>query len=65
MIYGPPTHPYEFNSSTHTHLSRARATLVPKIKNLSEINDKIASVQNFELKKSLKNFLKAFDEKNK
>ena len=38
---------------------------LPKIKNLSEINNKIASVQNFELKKSLKNFLKAFDEKNK
>ena len=36
-----------------------------KIKNLSKINDKIANVQNFELKKSLKNFLKAFDEKNK
>ena len=36
-----------------------------KIKNLSKINDKIASVPNFELKESLKNFLKAFDEKNK
>ena len=38
---------------------------LPKIKNLSKINDKIASVENFELKVSLKNFLKAFDEKNK
>ena len=37
----------------------------PKIKNLSKINDKIANVQNFELKESLKNFLKAFNEKNK
>ncbi len=36
-----------------------------KIKNLSKINDKISSVQNLELKESLKNFLKAFDEKNK
>ena len=36
-----------------------------KIKNISIINEKIANVQNPELKKSLKNFLKAFDEKNK
>ena len=36
-----------------------------KIKNISKINEKIANVQNPELKKSLKNFLKAFDEKNK
>ncbi len=35
-----------------------------KIKNISKINKKIANVQNLELKKSLKNFLKAFDEKN-
>ena len=35
-----------------------------KIKNISKINEKIANVQNPELKKSLKNFLKAFDEKN-
>ena len=35
-----------------------------KIKNISIINEKIANVQNPELKKSLKNFLKAFDEKN-
>ena len=35
-----------------------------KIKNISTINEKIANVQNPELKKSLKNFLKAFDEKN-
>ena len=35
-----------------------------KIKNLSKVNEKIANVQNPELKKSLKNFLKAFDEKN-
>ena len=35
-----------------------------KIKNISIINEKIANVQNPELKKYLKNFLKAFDEKN-
>ena len=36
-----------------------------RIKNLSEVNSKISNIQNLELKKSLKNFLKAFDEKNK
>ena len=37
----------------------------PKIKNFSKINDKITNVQNPELKNSLKNLLKAFDEKSK
>ena len=36
---------------------------LPIIKNLSKINNKIASVQNPELKDSLKKFLKAFDER--
>ena len=36
---------------------------LPIIKNLSKINNKIASVQNPELKESLKKFLKAFDER--
>ena len=38
---------------------------LPIIKNLSKINNKIASVQNPELKESLKKFLKAFDERKK
>ena len=36
---------------------------LPIIKNLSKINNQIASVQNPELKKSLTKFLKAFDER--
>ena len=38
---------------------------LPIIKNLSKINNKIASVQNPELKESLKKFLKAFDERKR
>jgi hypothetical protein len=37
----------------------------PKIKNLSKINKKIDKVNNTELKNSLNNFLKAFNERNK
>ena len=37
----------------------------PKIKNLSKINEKIDNVKNNQLKSSLNNFLKAFNEKNK
>ena len=37
----------------------------PKIKNLSKINKKIDSVKNNQLKSSLNNFLKAFNERNK
>ena len=37
----------------------------PKIKNLSKIEDNINKVNNNELKSSLNNFLKAFNEKNK
>ena len=36
-----------------------------KIKNFSKINKKIDKVNNSELKSSLNNFLKAFNEKNK
>ena len=38
---------------------------LPKIKNISKINEKIANIQNPELRNSLKNFLRAFDERNK
>ena len=37
----------------------------PKIKNLSEIEKKMSKVNNEELKSSLNNFLKAFNERNK
>ena len=37
----------------------------PKIKNLSKINEKIDNMKNNQLKSSLNNFLKAFNEKNK
>ena len=37
----------------------------PKIKNLSEIEEKMNKVNNKELKSSLNNFLKAFNERNK
>ena len=39
--------------------------IFPKIKNLSEIEKKIKKVNNKELKSSLNNFLKAFNERNK
>ena len=37
----------------------------PKIKNLSKIEEKMSKVKNEELKSSLNNFLKAFNERNK
>ena len=37
----------------------------PKIKDLSKIEEKISKVNNVELKSSLNNFLKAFNERNK
>tara|TARA_B100000900_G_scaffold381549_1_gene368087 strand:- start:77 stop:562 length:486 start_codon:yes stop_codon:yes gene_type:complete len=37
----------------------------PKIKNLSKIEEKMNNVKDNELKSSLSNFLKAFDERNK
>ena len=36
----------------------------PKIKNFSKINEKIDKVNNSQLKSSLNNFLKAFNERN-
>jgi len=37
----------------------------PKIKNFSKIEEKMSKINNNELKSSLNNFLKAFDERNK
>ena len=42
-----------------------RNNILPKIKNLNEINEKIKEVDNSQLKNSLKNFLKAYNERNK
>ena len=42
-----------------------RQNLFPEIKNLSKINEKIDKVNNSQLKNSLNEFLKAFNEKNK
>jgi hypothetical protein len=39
--------------------------IFPKIKNISIIEEKMSKVKNNELKISLNNFLKAFDERNK
>ena len=39
--------------------------VVPKIENLSKIEEKMSKVSNKELKSSLNNFLKAFNERNK
>ena len=43
---------------------KSRKKVFPKIKNLSRIEEKMNNVGNDELKKSLKNFLKAFNERN-
>ena len=37
----------------------------PKIKNLSKIDEKMSKIKNSDLKNSLNNFLKAYNEKNK
>ncbi len=37
----------------------------PKIKNFTKINEKMDKIKNGQLKSSLNNFLKAFDEKNR
>ena len=39
--------------------------IYPKIKNLSKIEEKMSKVNNEELKSSLNNFIKAFNERNK
>ena len=39
--------------------------IFPKIKNLSKIEEKMSKVDDKELKSSLNNFLKAFNERNK
>ena len=43
---------------------KSKKNQFPKIKNFSKINEKIDKVNNSELKSSLNNFLKAFNERN-
>ena len=62
---------FGYNCISHITLKIAKDTIktknkiFPKIKNLSNIEKKIGSVENNELKNSLNNFLKAFNERNK
>jgi len=44
---------------------KTRHNQFPKIRNLTKINEKIDKVNNSQLKSSLNNFLKAFNERNK
>ena len=39
--------------------------VLPKIKDFKKIDEKIKKVENNQLRSSLSNFLKAYDEKNK
>ena len=42
-----------------------RKKILPKIKNFSKIEQKMKTINNYELKLSLNNFIKAFNERNK
>ena len=44
---------------------KAKIKVFPKIKNLSKVEEKMNKIKNKELKNSLSNFLKAFNERNK
>jgi hypothetical protein len=44
---------------------KSNSKVFPKIKNFSKIEEKMNKVNNVELKSSLNNFLKAFNERNK
>ena len=44
---------------------KSSSKIFPKIKNLSKIEEKMDKINNNELKSSLSNFLKAFNERNK
>ena len=62
---------FGYNCISHVTLKIAqdKVSLIdkiyPKIKNLSKIEEKMSKVNNEELKSSLNNFLKAFNERNK
>ena len=62
---------FGYNCISHVTLKIVQNTIknnkkvFPKIKNFSKIRDKMSKINNSELKNSLSNFLKAFNEKNK
>ena len=61
---------FGFNCIGHVTLKIVQDTIInekvyPKIKNLSKIEEKMNKVNNSELKSSLNNFLKAFNDRNK
>ena len=62
---------FGYNCISHITLKIVQDTIknkkkvFPKIKNLSKIEEKMNQVKNDELKSSLNNFLKAFNERNK
>ena len=62
---------FGYNCIGHVTLKIVQDTIVvknkvfPKIKNLSKIEEKMSKVNNNQLKSSLNNFLKAFNERNK
>ena len=61
---------FGYNCISHVTLKivqdtiKSNSKVFPKIKNLSKIEDKMNKVENKELKNSLNNFLKAFNERN-
>ena len=62
---------FGYNCISHVTLKIVQNTIksnnkvFPKIKNLSKIDEKMKKINNKELKDSLNNFLKAFNERNK
>ncbi len=62
---------FGYNCIGHVTLKIAQNTITfdkkvfPKIKNLSKIDEKMSKIKNSDLKNSLNNFLKAYNEKNK
>ena len=61
---------FGYNCISHVTLKivqdtiKSNSKVFPKIKNLSKVEDKMNKVENKELKNSLNNFLKAFNERN-
>ena len=62
---------FGYNCISHVTLKivqnsiKSSSKIFPKIKNLSKIEEKMDKINNNELKSSLNNFLKAFNERNK
>ena len=62
---------FGYNCIGHVTLKIVQNTITvdkkvfPKVKNLSKIGEKMSKIKNSDLKNSLNNFLKAYNEKNK